>query len=182
MARHRPRHHGCDGRAAVIALVVGGFSGTSSCSVHPASATHSCNPASISANSRAIARGIATTEAGYRTYFTSVSHMVGSLQSADLEGESRFRMRTFTGPSVLVIDELGYLLSTQASANWIFEVDSRRYEKGSVVLTPNRGFSDWAQVSPTAWSPPPSLTACRTAPRGQHPQSQLSNARSSRAA
>ena len=108
----------------------------SSCSAHPVwakvtSPSHSA---------------LAATEAGYRTYFTSASGMVASLQQAHLEGESRYRMRTYTGPSVLVIDELGYLPLDQASANWILEVISRRYEKGSVVLTSNRGFSDWGQV------------------------------------
>ena len=34
----------------------------------------------------------------------------------------------------------------QASANWIFQVVSRRYERGSIVLTSNRGFGDWNQV------------------------------------
>ena len=43
-------------------------------------------------------------------------------------------------------DELGYLPLDQASANWISEVVSRRYEKASIVLTSNRGFSDWSQV------------------------------------
>ena len=47
---------------------------------------------------------------------------------------------------MLVDDELGYLPLDQASANWIFQVISRRYEKGSVLLTSNRGFGDWGQV------------------------------------
>ena len=55
-------------------------------------------------------------------------------------------MRTFTAPSVLVIDELGYLPMDAASAHWIFQVVSRRYERGSIVLTSNRGFGDWGQV------------------------------------
>jgi DNA replication protein DnaC len=55
-------------------------------------------------------------------------------------------MRTYTAPSILVVDELGYLPMDQASANWIFQVVTRRYDKGSIVLTSNRGFSDWGQV------------------------------------
>ena len=54
--------------------------------------------------------------------------------------------RTFAGPTVLVVDELGYLPMDQISAHWIFHVVSRRYERGSIVLTSNRGFSDWGQV------------------------------------
>ena len=54
-----------------------------------------------------IALGVAATEAGYRTYFTSAADMVQSLQSAHLEGTALYKLRTFTGPTVLVIDELG---------------------------------------------------------------------------
>ena len=94
----------------------------------------------------ATALGIAATEAGYRTYFVSAADLVANLQSAHLEGTANYKMRTYTGPSVLVIDELGYLPLDQTSANWIFQIVSRRYERGSIVLTSNRGFADWGQV------------------------------------
>jgi DNA replication protein DnaC len=93
-----------------------------------------------------IALGVAATEAGYRTYFTSAADMVAALQAAHLEGLASLKLRTYTQPSLLVIDELGYLPLDQASANWIFQVVTRRYDKGSIVLTSNRGFSDWGQV------------------------------------
>ena len=94
----------------------------------------------------AIALGVAATEAGYRTYFTSAADMVSALQTALLEGTAAYKLRTNLSPSVLVIDELGYLPLDQASANWIFQVVTRRYEKGSIVLTSNRDFGDWNQV------------------------------------
>ena len=103
-------------------------------------------PPGVGKSHLAIALGVAATEAGYRTYFTSAADMVAALQSAHLEGTVQYKLRTYTGPSVLVVDELGYLPLDQASANWIFQVVSRRYEKGSVVLTSNRGFADWGQV------------------------------------
>jgi hypothetical protein len=94
----------------------------------------------------AIALGIHATEAGYRTYFTSAQDLVRNLAMAHLEGRWGSKMRTYTGPSVLVIDELGYLPMDQESAHWIFEVVTRRYEKGSIVLSSNRGFAEWGQV------------------------------------
>ncbi|WP_337314416.1 IS21-like element helper ATPase IstB [Candidatus Aeolococcus gillhamiae] len=103
-------------------------------------------PPGVGKSHLAIALGIAATEAGYRTYFTSAADLVANLQSAHLEGTAAYKMRTYTGPSVLVVDELGYLPLDQASANWIFQMVSRRYEKGSIVLTSNRGFGDWNQV------------------------------------
>ena len=103
-------------------------------------------PPGVGKSHVAIALGIAATEAGYRTYFTTAADLVAALTSAHLEGSWSAKMRTYTGPSVLVIDELGYLPMDAASAHWIFQVVSRRYERGSIVLTSNRGFGDWDAV------------------------------------
>ena len=103
-------------------------------------------PPGVGKTHLAIALGIAATDAGYRTYFTSASDMVHALQAAHLEGTVHYKLRRYLGPSVLVIDELGYLPMDQQSANWIFQVVSRRYDRGSIVLTSNRGFGDWGQV------------------------------------
>ena len=104
-------------------------------------------PPGVGKSHLAIALGIMVTEAGYQAYFTSAADMVASLQSAHLAGSALYKLRTYLKPSVLVIDELGYLPLDQSSANWIFQVVSRRYEKSApIVLTSNRGFSDWGQV------------------------------------
>lgn len=103
-------------------------------------------PPGVGKSHLAIALGIAATEAGYRTYFTTAADLVAALTAAHLEGSWTSKMRTYTGPSVLVIDELGYLPMDATSAHWIFQVVSRRYERGSIVLTSNRGFGDWGQV------------------------------------
>ena len=103
-------------------------------------------PPGVGKSHLAIALGIAATEAGYRTYFTTAADLVAALTAAHLEGSWSAKMRTYTGPSVLVIDELGYLPMDAASAHWIFQVVSRRYERGSIILTSNRGFGDWDGV------------------------------------
>jgi DNA replication protein DnaC len=103
-------------------------------------------PPGVGKTHLAITLGIHATEAGYRTYFTSAQDLVRNLAMAHLEGRWGSKMRTYTGPSVLVIDELGYLPMDQESAHWIFEVVTRRYEKGSIVLSSNRGFAEWGQV------------------------------------
>ena len=64
-------------------------------------------PPGVGKSHLAIALGIAATEAGYRTYFTSAADLVASLQSAHLEGTASYKMRSYTGPSVLAVDELG---------------------------------------------------------------------------
>jgi DNA replication protein DnaC len=103
-------------------------------------------PPGVGKTHLAIALGIAATNAGYRTLFTSAADLVANLQQAHLESSVLYKFRTYTGPSVLVIDELGYLPMDQTSASWIFQVVSRRYDRGSIVLTSNRGFGDWNQI------------------------------------
>jgi len=103
-------------------------------------------PPGVGKTHLAIGLGVAATEAGYRTYFTAAADMVQHLQAAHLEGTALYKLRTYLGPSVLVIDELGYLPLDQASATWIFQVVSRRADRGAIILTSNRGFGDWGQV------------------------------------
>ena len=90
---------------------------------------------------------MAVSIAGYQTYFTTAADMVHTLQAAHLSGNAQYKLRNYLAPTVLVIDELGYLPMDQASAHWVFEVVRRRYEKEApIILTSNRGFSDWGQV------------------------------------
>jgi hypothetical protein len=98
-------------------------------------ATCCCWARGVGKTHLAIALGIAATEAGYRTYFTSAQDLVRHLSQAHRDERFSSKMRTYTGPSVLVIDELGYLPMDAESAHWIFEVVTRRYERGSIVLT-----------------------------------------------
>ena len=55
-------------------------------------------------------------------------------------------MRFYSGPSLLVIDELGYLPLQAEGAAALFEVVQRRYLKGSIILTTNRGIASWGEI------------------------------------
>jgi len=78
--------------------------------------------------------------------FAAMPQLSPTLIRTLAEGTTLYKLRTYLGPSVLVIDELGYLPMDQHSANWIFQIVSRRYDKGSIILTGNRGFGDWGQI------------------------------------
>ena len=54
--------------------------------------------------------------------------------------------RAILGPRLLVIDELGYLPFGRAEANLLFQVIAKRYERGSIIITSNLSFSDWASA------------------------------------
>jgi DNA replication protein DnaC len=58
----------------------------------------------------------------------------------------RQRLRRYTTPSVLVIDEVGYTKLSPAQAHHFFELVTARYEHGSILLTSNTSFSDWGHL------------------------------------
>jgi DNA replication protein DnaC len=104
-------------------------------------------PPGVGKTHLAVALGVAAVDAGYRAYFTTAMDLVANLQRNHERGSLPHRERGYiVGPPLLIIDELGYLPMDRTAANWIFHVVSRRYERGSIILTCNRGFADWAQI------------------------------------
>jgi len=85
-------------------------------------------------------------EAGHRVYYTTAADLVARTARAALEGRWQTTMRFWNGPQLLIIDELGYLPMPGEAASHLFQVISRRYEHGSIVLTTNRGIADWGQI------------------------------------
>jgi DNA replication protein DnaC len=95
----------------------------------------------------AIALGIRAVEAGYRGYFTTATDMVAAMTTAYADGTFNTKIRTYTGPSVLVIDDVGITPFDRAQANAFFQVVNRRYEnRSATIVTTNRGLPAWAEL------------------------------------
>ncbi len=94
----------------------------------------------------AVALGRHAAEQGYRVYYTTAADLVAKTQRAALEGRWQTTMRFWNGPQLLIIDELGYLPLPAEAAAHLFQVVSRRYEHGSVILTTNRGIANWGEI------------------------------------
>lgn len=94
-----------------------------------------------------IALGYEAVEAGFRVYYTTAADMVAQMHAAYLEGSWTQRLRLYTAPSLLVIDEVGYLPLDKAAAHAFFQVVDRRNQLGgSICLTTNRSFASWGQI------------------------------------
>jgi DNA replication protein DnaC len=92
----------------------------------------------------AVALAIAAVEAGYRGYFTTVDDMAHALVAARRDGTFAHRLRTYTAPTVLVLDDLGLLPVAPGGAAEIFHVINTRYDRGHPTLvTTNRGLPEW---------------------------------------
>lgn len=94
----------------------------------------------------AVALAVAACRAGFTVYFTTLDDMVRHLKAADAIGRLTSKLQTYLRPNVLVIDEVGYQPLERAEANLVFQVISKRYEKGSTLLTSNKSFGEWGQV------------------------------------
>jgi DNA replication protein DnaC len=94
----------------------------------------------------AVALAVAACRAGYSIYFTSLDDMVRHLKAAEDQGRLIGKLTSYLRPSVLVVDEVGYQPLERAEANLVFQVISKRYEKGSIILTSNKTFGEWGQV------------------------------------
>jgi DNA replication protein DnaC len=94
----------------------------------------------------AVALAVAACRAGFTVYFTSLDDMVRHLTAADAIGRLTRKLHTYLRPNVLVIDEVGYQPLERTQANLVFQVISKRYEKGSTLLTSNKSFGEWGQV------------------------------------
>ena len=84
--------------------------------------------------------------AGYSALFTTLSQLAEALESAPYPSLMRQRLRRYTSPSVLVIDEVGYTKLSPAQAHHFFELVTARYEHGSILLTSNTSFADWGSL------------------------------------
>jgi DNA replication protein DnaC len=103
-------------------------------------------PPGVGKTMLSICLGRRAVEAGYRVYYTSAADLVARCHRAAIEGRWATTMRFFCGPAVLIVDELGYLPLQGEAAAALFQVVSRRYQRGSIILTTNRGIASWGQI------------------------------------
>jgi len=94
----------------------------------------------------AVALGVEAVRAGRSVYFSPLADIIDSLAKADREGRLRERIRFLCRCALLIIDEIGYLTVGAGAGNLFFQLVNARYEKGAMILTSNRGFSEWGDV------------------------------------
>ena len=87
---------------------------------------------------------------GHTVLFTKAGQLLGDLAALDSDSALRRRLRHYAAPSLLCIDEVGYLSYSNRHADLLFELISRRYEQKSTLVTTNRPFAEWRDVFPNA--------------------------------
>ena len=103
-------------------------------------------PPGVGKTHLAIALGRAAIREGYSVLFVTAPALVAALAKAHAEGRLEERLGFFAKPKLLIIDELGYLPFETSAAHLFFQLVSRRYERGSVLITSNRAVGEWGSV------------------------------------
>lgn len=103
-------------------------------------------PPGVGKSHLAIGLGRKIVEQGHTVRFTTATALLATLGKAETEGGLSDKLTEFCKPRLLIIDELGYLPFERRAAHLFFQLVSRRYEKGSLLVTTNQRVSDWGIV------------------------------------
>lgn len=90
--------------------------------------------------------GIKAVLKGYKVLFTQVSEMLQALYFSKADNSFYQKLGYYLAPDLLILDELGFKKIPAYSADDFFEVISKRYEKGSVIITTNKSFESWGEI------------------------------------
>ena len=105
-----------------------------------------CGPPGVGKSHLAIALGLKACAARKRVLFVQTSALLDQLVAATVDRSLGTRLDVLARLDLLICDELGYMPMDAERANLFFQLVSRRYEKGSIILTTNKPFDQWGEV------------------------------------
>ena len=103
-------------------------------------------PPGVGKTHLAIALGIKAVDAGSSVLFLTLETLMSRLIRARQENRLERMLQQLTYPRLLILDELRYLPLLREEASLFFRLLVRRYERGSLIVTSNKGFADWGDV------------------------------------
>lgn len=103
-------------------------------------------PPGVGKTHLAIALGVKAVEAGHSVLFVTLETLMGRLVRARHENRLDRTLQQLVYPRLLILDELGYLPLSREEASLFFRLLVRRYERGSLIVTSNKSFTDWGEV------------------------------------
>lgn len=90
--------------------------------------------------------GIENARNNHSTYFINCNDLIQALKKAFLQNRLDDKLKTLSKYKLLIIDEVGYLPIDVESANMLFQLINKRYEKSSTIITTNKAFSEWGEL------------------------------------
>jgi DNA replication protein DnaC len=103
-------------------------------------------PPGVGKTHLAVALGRAVVEAGHSVLFVTATTLIAALAKGQADGKLAEQLSFYAKPKLLVLDELGYLPFEKQTANLFFQLVTRRYERGSMLITSNQMVTQWGHV------------------------------------
>lgn len=103
-------------------------------------------PPGVGKTHLAIALGMAAIAQSISVYFTTVADLLETLHKDVQEDRLDQRLRILCKPKLLILDEMGYFPLDRMTAQFLFQLVSRRYLRGSIILTSNKSYGDWGDI------------------------------------
>ncbi|MCU0650264.1 MAG: IS21-like element helper ATPase IstB [Gemmatimonadaceae bacterium] len=103
-------------------------------------------PPGVGKTHLSVALGLEACRQGLRVMFMTAAALITTLGKALHENRLEERLKLLTQPKLLIIDEIGYIPIDRQGANLFFQLVSRRYERGAILLTSNQSLGQWGEV------------------------------------
>jgi len=101
-------------------------------------------PPSVGKTYLATALGYRALNSGYAVTFITLDDLMRLLKTSEISSQSKQRLRVIYKSNIVIIDEIGFLPVSKVEANLLFTFVSALHEKTSIIITSNKGFSEWA--------------------------------------
>lgn len=103
-------------------------------------------PPGVGKTHLAIALGMAAIAQAISVYFVTIVDLIEMIHKDAKEDRLGHRLNTLCRPKLLILDEMGYFALDRQAAQFLFQLVSRRYQKGSIILTSNKSYGEWGDI------------------------------------
>ncbi|WP_017473104.1 IS21-like element helper ATPase IstB [Amphibacillus jilinensis] len=103
-------------------------------------------PAGVGKTHLATALGIKAVHQGYQVMFITMEELIRHLKAEEFTRKAQIRMKRIRAANLVIIDDLMFMAMDQREANLFFHLINDLHDKASIILTSNKGPSEWGDL------------------------------------